>query len=493
MLVMKRFGDLLAILGGLAGIIGIWFSYQTFRHESGGELKAWHQQRELHTNSSRTIFVCLDNINTDLSSLSVTPVFDNPSKYSIKDFSLSYTLESANVSCEPTGFYSKMEYNDSKALYRYNFETLKPYTETEPPFRSFKLKSRQSRCRIETKATYDGADYPYIYNIDVWFIVVDRKNISEENWRLSCKKAIFDIVEDKEYDIYYYTSSGRDYVFDVNLAKAIENEKESVEDPKISVENESDSLKSKAEQSVPSFTETMPFMMREVKINSFELIKGEEGRQSILRINYDPSDKGGWAVIAWQYRGADGADRYESTLVYLAPDTSERDITLYDEVRRICKVAQAVSDPSLKKVTVEKDILRADYALFSNPNRKAVCVYRYDKEKNQIMHVTLRPGQDKRVKFEEEFTDHVYDTYLIPIKKTVWKPIVGTVIALLMLVLVVLGWDDFEEIWKDVAGRRKTSGQISIDRNNIRRLIRGIVLMVISIGLYNLLMYIMYI
>ncbi len=62
-----------------------------------------------------------------------------------------------------------------------------------------------------------------------------------------------------------------------------------------------------------------------------------------------------------------------------------------------------------------------------------------------------------------------------------------------MLVLVVLGWDDFEEIWKDVAGRRKTSGQISIDRNNIRRLIRGIVLMVISIGLYNLLMYIMYI
>ena len=81
---MKKLLEILSVLGGLAGVLGIWFSYQSFRHEAGGNLTAWHQSREIHNNSTRTIFVCLDDMSSDLSQLSITPFFDNSFKYSIK-------------------------------------------------------------------------------------------------------------------------------------------------------------------------------------------------------------------------------------------------------------------------------------------------------------------------------------------------------------------------------------------------------------------------
>ena len=446
---MKKFGEILAIIGGLAGLLGIWFSYQTFMHDAGGELTAWHQQRELHNNTTRTVFVCLDDINTDLSSLQVTPIFDNSSKYSIKDFALSYTVESANVVCEPTGFYTKIDYNAGKSVFRYNFETLKPYTDTEPPFRNFKVRSRQARCMIETKATYDGADYPYVYNMDVWFLVVDRKNISEENWRLSCKKAIFDIVEDKEYDIYYYGGGTKDYVFDVNLANIIaediedrkeaEKEIEKNEEKELPVERklevkkeDSPKIKEKSKSAVsrqkntdetyiPKSTDIMPFAMREVNIVSFEFIEGEEGKPSVIRVNYDPSEQEAWAVFAWKYRARNGSVDYGTRSMYIARNSSSCDIEIYGKVKSVKSVVQAVADPSLESVIVEEDPDREGYVKFINPNNKLICAYRYDREKNQVWHTTVKWKGSRSIRFTDETATReslvsAYETYLIPIK-----------------------------------------------------------------------------
>ena len=440
---MKRIGEILAAVVGLAGI---WFSYQTFRHDAGGELTAWHQQRELHNNTKRTIFICLDDINADLSSLQVTPFFDNSSKYSIKDFSLTYTVESSNVECEPTGFYSKIDYNGNKSVFRYNFESLKPYTDTEPPFRNFKIRAKQSRCCIETKATYDGANYPYIYNLDVWFLVVDRRNITEENWRLSCKKAIFDVVEDREYDIYYYGGGKKDYVFDVNLANIIA---EDIEDRKVVEQKEKQpdvkkpvEPKKKDEAYIPKSTDIMPFAMREVNIASFDLIKGEEGKPSILRINYEPSKQGAWVVFAWKYKAKDGVEDYGTRPVYLAPESSLCDIEIYDRIRTIKEVVQAVADPSIKPVIVEKDPDRAGYMKFTNPNRKLVCAYRYDKVKNQVWHTTIKWKGTRSVRFADdahlqESSDCAYETYLIPIKQSRLRHLLLLLFKIVMFLVAV--------------------------------------------------------
>ena len=458
---MKRIGEILAAVVGLAGI---WFSYQAFRHDAGGELTAWHQQRELYNNSRRTIFICIDDINADLSSLQVAPFFDNSSKYSIKDFSLTYTVESSNVECEPTGFYSKIDYNGKKSVFRYNFETLKPYTDTEPPFRNFKIRARQSRCSIETKATYDGANNPYIYNLDVWFLVVDRRNITEENWRLSCKKAIFDVVEDKEYDIYYYGDGKKDYVFDVNLANIIAEDiedRKAVEhkmERKMERKEKQPDVKKKDETYIPKSTDIMPFAMREVNIDSFDLIKGEEGKPSLLRINYEPSEQGAWVVFAWKYKAKNGVEDYGTSPVYLAPYSSSCDIEIYERVRSVKKVVQAVADPSLKPVIVEKDADKAGYMKFTNPNRRLVCAYKYDKEKNQIWHTTVKWKGVRSIRFADDAyvqgsSDCAYETYLIPIKQSRLRHILlllfKTVMFLLTVFLFVFVVDWFKKKIKE--------------------------------------------
>lgn len=388
---MKKFGDILGIVLSIVGLPGLWFSYQAFRHDAGGELTAWHHQQELYNNSDRTIFVCLDDIDADLTSLQVTPFFDNSSKYSIKDFSLTYTLESNNVSCEHTGFYSRADYNDTKSVFRYNYESLKPYTCTEPPFSNFRITSRQSRCMIETKATYDGAKHPYLYNLDIWFLVIDRNNISEENWKLSCKKAIFDIVQDKEYDIYYYSSNNKDYVFDVNLSNVIAEESRKAVSQNL--------VKPEDATTAPIIyqpSEVMPFAMREVEITSFEFFKGNDGEESVLRINYQPSDVGAYAIFAWFYK-THSHSSYLSKLEYLAPESASVDIVLRGDIKTVCKVAQALYDPSLKPIKSEEDKKNPGFLILRNPNRVPVCVYAYNAERNQVWHTTIHKRFKRRV------------------------------------------------------------------------------------------------
>ena len=482
---MKKFGEILAIIGGLAGLLGIWFSYQTFIHDAGGELTAWHQKRELHNNTARTVFVCLDEINTDLSSLQVTPFFDNSSKYSIKDFALTYTVESSNVVCEPTGFYTKIDYNAGKSVFRYNFETLKPYTDTEPPFRNFKVRSRQARCMIETKATYDGADYPYVYNMDVWFLVVDRKNISEENWRLSCKKAIFEVAEDKEYDIYYFGGGQKDYVFDVNLANVIAEEgivsetkpennveqkserkvEERCEEPKptVSKPKKVKEHEVKAGADVPGYTATMPFVMRKVDITSFEFLKGDNGELSILRVFYEPEDQGASAIFAWKFVESGGRKDFGTTIKYLPPASSSCDIELYGTIASVKDVVQVVSDASIEPVLVEKDSDRAEFVRFTNPNRRPVCVYRYDKAKNQISYTTVK-GYGKRLNryVDVDVTEHSYETYLIPIKPSVMAIVFRCLLLILILAMVVFMMCMLAAMISDYGGREDLGGIITI-------------------------------
>ena len=447
---MKKLLEILSVLGGLAGVLGIWFSYQSFRHEAGGNLTAWHQSREIHNNSTRTIFVCLDDMSSDLSQLSITPFFDNSFKYSIKDFSLDYTVESSNVMFEPTDFYTKMDYSDSKSRFRYKFETLKPYTDTEPPFRSIKIKSRQSRCRIETKATYDGASFPYEYVQDVWFLVVDKKNMSDENWRISCKNAIYGLTTAKEYDIYYRTGTGYDYVYDVNLANVAEEAKETpavlkeqkkvVKEQKDVVKEQKDVLAAGKQKSTTSDSDiensirktSSPTDHRNVALKSFCLIEGTEGGRQTLRLEYEPFG-GAWVMIAWEYVDDSLVLRYGASWEYLPAQSTCHDITLYSPVKNVKQVAQAIPASGIDDLEIEVQNKRI---YVTNPNREMVAVRGIKGEYTYYMVIQARATvclrQDDEAKFE-------YQAFVVPFEKTK-KISFGTIFGLLFsLCIAALG------------------------------------------------------
>lgn len=208
------------------GAIGLYWQYEDRRHELGGRLNASIQHRMLNNRGSRTIVVCMENKDIDLSHLNITPIFDNPSEFSLKDFALSFEIESENVELEPTSFFTIHQYGKNKTIYRYNDNILPAYEDTETPFMCFHVQNNIARCAVNTKATYDGASSAFEYHTDVWFVVEKRNHdMSIGSWKMSCKKRIFDYIQEPYYDLYYFANGEiPEYVFDVALESPFNKE-----------------------------------------------------------------------------------------------------------------------------------------------------------------------------------------------------------------------------------------------------------------------------
>ena len=74
----------------ITAIFGLYTGIISFKHELGGSLNASIKNYSLNNNETRTIVVCFDTPSIDMSHLFITPTFDNPSEYSLKDFSLRF-------------------------------------------------------------------------------------------------------------------------------------------------------------------------------------------------------------------------------------------------------------------------------------------------------------------------------------------------------------------------------------------------------------------
>lgn len=218
--ILSKIATILSIIGGFAALIGLYFQWQSRQHEMGGMLNASYQSRLLNNRESRTIFVCLEDTTIDLSNLYVTPTFDNPSQYSINDFSLTYSTESNNVKCKPSSFYQVHTINNQENIYKYSERVLDAHGESPKPFINFHIKGNIGRCLIRAKATYDGAPSAFEYTTDIWFIVEpQRDSLSLENWKLNCKKKIYSLVNESFYDVYYLSKGmPTEYQFDVALS-----------------------------------------------------------------------------------------------------------------------------------------------------------------------------------------------------------------------------------------------------------------------------------
>lgn len=218
---------LVVLLSIVIGAVGLYWQYQSRRHEVGGTLNATFHSRLLNNKDARTIIVCLEDSTIDLQDLYVTPTFDNPSEFSLKDFLLSYDVECTNIEIEPTSFVESHKYSKKEWIYKYKDNILAAHDDTKKPFSTFHLKDDIGRCYIKTKASYDGALSAFEYNTDVWFLFQkNTKNLSFDNWKIDCKKRIFEIIDEQFYDVYYFATNHQpEYQFDVALTSSSENTK----------------------------------------------------------------------------------------------------------------------------------------------------------------------------------------------------------------------------------------------------------------------------
>lgn len=197
----------------------LYLQYRSTMHELGGTLNATFHSHYLNNRESRTIVVCMEDTSVNLNNLYVTPTFDNSSEYSLKDFSLSFDAESSNVELIPSTFVDAHEYGNNEQIFKYRDDILAAHDDTKKPFSKFIIKNTQGRCYIKTKASYDGAKSAFEYNTDVWFFVVPKTStMSYENWKINCKKRLFENVTDQYYDVYFFTRDHEtEYQFDVAL------------------------------------------------------------------------------------------------------------------------------------------------------------------------------------------------------------------------------------------------------------------------------------
>lgn len=212
---------ILSFVSFLVAAVGLYWQWESRKHEIGGTMNATLHSRLLNSKESRTIVVCMDNADTDLSYLSVAPTFDNPSEFSLKDFSLSLEVETDGVQPQHTSFFTAHEYGRNRTIYKYIDNTLPAYEDTKKPFSHFNVTGQVGRCTVKSKASYDGAPSAFEYHTDVWFILEKRPSgMSVDSWKMSCKKRIFGYINEPYYDIHYFARGEQpEYQFDVALAE----------------------------------------------------------------------------------------------------------------------------------------------------------------------------------------------------------------------------------------------------------------------------------
>lgn len=171
-----------------------------------GSMKATYQGRRVHNGESNVIVVCTDNVSTNFSDLIVTPTFKNKSWVSLKHFSLSFEVESTNISFMPSVFVNAHKYNESKSLFQYKDKELSAHDDSKPPFSNIIIDSSTGWCLIKSKASFDGKSaafecFTYVY----FFVVPNNEGLTYANWKKKCEDWFNGFVNRDSFDVCYYS------------------------------------------------------------------------------------------------------------------------------------------------------------------------------------------------------------------------------------------------------------------------------------------------
>ena len=319
-----------------------YLQYVGTRHDLGGFLNATFHSRTLNNKDSRTIVICVDDTTHNYQDLYITPTFDNPDEYSLRDFSLNFETVAEDVELIPSSFVKTYKTGSNSSLFKYDQDVLQAHMDTKNPFAGFKLKKDFARCEVISKVSFDGAESLFEYRTDIWFVYTPNKNnLSFDYWKLNCKQKVFNLIDDKAFDIYYVAKNEQpEYQFDVILSSNDNKGKEPVE----SQEKKTPVIDSK--ENIVKMSEISRAKAKAnagLDIEDFEIIPGENDT-TFYRIYFNHpvkrdgnyilryAEKNGWAVKVCFLKASLTAGA-ESCMMYRVSEYPKiANLTIYHQV-----------------------------------------------------------------------------------------------------------------------------------------------------------------
>lgn len=390
-----------ALLGTLIslglGTASYYLQYKSIRHDLGGFLNATFHSRTLNNKDSRTIVVCVDDTTKYYQNIYITPTFDNPDEYSLRDFSLNFETTSEGVTLMPSSFVKEYITGDKTRLYKYEQDVLQAHMDTKNPFMGFKLKNDFARCEVVSKVSFDGAASLFQYRTDIWFVYTpNRKNLSFDYWKLNCKQKLFNLMEEKSFDIYYISKKeSPEYQFDVilssnNVNSKNKNDNRDFTDTKIKPNVTKSDLVTIAEYSIEDTKANS-----NLEISDYLLLPGDTIKCEIF-FN-QPVRKTGKYII--KYVVKDGWKLKNCySIAYLKEGYKGCSLTLNEKIKKIAnlEIYHQVNAESILDISKNNN----GYLSFTLKNPKALVALNYDDGGCYFRNGGLNAYFDKAVTIE---------------------------------------------------------------------------------------------
>ena len=217
------------IVTGATTLVGAWTGWMTYEQQSGGVLSMQYNGEVVSGVNHRNLVICVDSTVVEKNFSSICPNFYNSRKYTVRDLSLRYRVESEGIQFEPTGMYNLSNEGDGTYILRYTLDKLASYETTSPPIRKFIIPNNGGAVTMCAMASFDGADSLMTYQVNVNFLVVDNAGTQSFNeWQSRCQQMCNRQQAGKTYDAYYVSLryGDADYCYNAPL----ETKKHSAED-----------------------------------------------------------------------------------------------------------------------------------------------------------------------------------------------------------------------------------------------------------------------
>lgn len=378
----------LTVAGVIVGLIGVYFGYRNDRNQLGGSMNATYQTRLLNNGETKTIVVCLEDNDISLNELTLTPAFENPYRYSLKDFSLSFEAECTNVSLTPSSFFDEHKRGENKWLYSYSKGVLASFNETQSPFSCIQLNGSKGHCFIKSKASYNGIHSAFEYYTNVYFFVVpNRNNLPFDQWTKICEEMIPGQLRVNSCDVYFCAKNHQPkYKFDVSFGGINHPTHEEKED-----------RTNQNNDNVPAFTKSADLDIFDLGIAQCSISRTD----TLLRfdLTFCNDIDYGWYLVEGRYKDSRFSDEYQYLhgIIY-ANELTKTTWFSYIYKNGAIPVIDKVSlyPQSLKEDVISIEQKRNTYRIKNKTESTIICYIQYSNNSGTI--IGLDGGEKKRFK-----------------------------------------------------------------------------------------------
>lgn len=365
------------VLSGIVAILSFSFAVSQHRHDQGGTLDVSYNTQRVYNNESKDIIILTDS--EQITFNDIFPNFLNSDKYTLKDFTLSHTLESQGVLINNTGFYTNFQINDCSRVLKYTENILAPHQAAETPISSLLLGDETASCTIKSRATWDGAEKPFEFTVNSYlYHIPSHKNETFDLWRQRSWNMVKEKITSPIYDLVYLSSKGeekREYNISLN------NIYYSREDTKEIADNK---------ETIKEYIQPKSANNNTIKRKHNELVKITNIDSTITanfkKYTFTYSSKSKLlqnGFIIYTYKTSTGKN-IDGKNILIKPGSGEFEVLLYKDYTIGDYLGIAAEDASLEKyITIENNTLRNSH------DSKYIGIYLREKTGNQYKTIQL--------------------------------------------------------------------------------------------------------